>query len=49
MKGKKSPFTMRGKIAMVIVALVGFIYWIIGKLEVIIAKIQEDKTRDRKL
>lgn len=49
MKGKKRPFTMRGKIAMVIVALVGFIYWIIGKLEVNIAKIQEDKTQDRKL
>ena len=40
---------MRGKVAMFIVGLIGIIYWTIGKLEVVVATIQEGRTQKKEL
>lgn len=40
MKPDREPISTRGKVALVIVALVGAIYWLIGKIEVFFASIQ---------
>lgn len=50
MKSDKKPISMRGRVAMLIVGLIGFVYWLIGKIEVIVATtIQENRTEKKEL
>lgn len=50
MKSDKKPISMRGRVAMLIVGFIGFVYWLIGKLEVIVATaIQGNKTEKKEL
>ena len=49
MKSNKKPISIRGKVAMFIVGLIGIIYWTIGKLEVVVATIQEGRTQKKEL
>ena len=46
-KRKKKSTSMRGKIAMLLIGLVGIIYWIMGKVEVFIATLGDKQTQDK--
>ena len=47
MKEVRKPISTRGKIAMLIVALVGIIYWLMGKIEIWIGSLYEKQTNQK--
>lgn len=49
MRLEKRTISIRGKIVMVVVALVGAVYWLIGTIEVLFATLQESQERKRNM
>ena len=48
MKEAKRPISTRGKIAMLIVVLVGIIYWLMSKIEIWIGSLYEKRAKNQK-
>lgn len=48
MKEVKRPISTRGKIAMLIVVLVGIIYWLMSKIEIWIGSLYEKRAKNQK-
>ena len=48
LKEAKRPISTRGKIAMLIVVLVGIIYWLMSKIEIWIGSLYEKRAKNQK-